>query len=1047
MFTGAVDGRRGMRRAAARLVGALLLLLAMQAPAWGALALDVSVSSGRSSASSTLSSTSFATSGSGELLLAFVATDAAAAGANVVGVTGGGLAWALVRRSNAQPGDAEIWRAYAPTALAGVSVTATLSQSVAASITVIGITGADASGVGGAGAIGATGGTSAASGAPQASVVTTRANSWVFGVGNDYDRAIARVPASDQTLVSQYLASTGDTYWVQRRNTPTANAGTSVAIADASPTTDRYNLAVVEVLPAAPAGSTFAVSGAIAPASLGAGAVLTLSQGATALSSSSSDASGNYRFSSVANGTFVVTPAKSGVSFTPASQAVTVGGAAVTLPTFAASASVTATYTVSGSISPAFVGAGTRLVLSQAGQQVAATTAGAIGTYSFTGVGNGSYTVTPGRSGVAYSPASAAVTVNGGAVTVPAFVATVTGAIHRPDLSVVIPSGRMAIVGTGSGRMFQYTHDTFNGGSGPLVIQPTYNPASGAYLGTQYVYALSGSTWTLAQQWPIAGAFVFDAAHGHFHFPFVSFGLYTVGSDGGPGAPVALSSKDGYCIDDSFIYAPTLPNAGALGNLGACTDPTSLRGLDIGAVDEYDETDPGQSISLAGVADGTYWLRAIADPENFLFESDKSNNETDVLIQIVGNTVTELQRVTPVLPPPPVVALTSPADQARLSGSVTLLASPPGGAAAVQFLLNGQPLGAPVPAPYALNWDTTTVPDGVSWLAVQATDAVSGRTGTSAVARVTVANGGTRPPVVTVIDPDPGSVVSAISALGATVAATSPVVKLQFLVDGLPVGSPLTAPPYLDYWDSRTASDGPHVVAATATDTFGLVGTSAPVAVTVDNSHPPGAIGVDAVASRDGAGVLATPAFSTTSSSDLLVAFVAYDGPPKTAQTASVSGAGLAWSLAMRSNTQGGTSEVWFAKPGVVLTGASVSAQPGYSGFHGSLTVMAFSNAAGIGIVGRAAGMSGAPDIYLPGISAGNWVYAVGNDWDAAIGRAPSPGQILVHQRLDTAANDTFWVQATRAPSAANALVDIHDTAPATDQWNYAAVEIVAARP
>jgi hypothetical protein len=37
-------------------------------------------------------------------------------------------------------------------------------------------------------------------------------------------------------------------------------------------------------------------------------------------------------------------------------------------------------------------------------------------------------------------------------------------------------------------------------------------------------------------------------------------------------------------------------------------------------------------------------------------------------------------------------------------------------------------------------------------------------------------------------------------------------------------------------------------------------------------------------------------------------------------------------------------------------------------------------------------------------------------------------------------------VQSTAAPSLADGLVDIHDTAPTTDQWNYAAVEIVATR-
>jgi hypothetical protein len=579
------------------------------------------------------------------------------------------------------------------------------------------------------------------------------------------------------------------------------------------------------------------------------------------------------------------------------------------------------------------------------------------------------------------------------------------------------------------------------------VIQPALNAASGNYLGTQYIYSFSGGNWTLAKQLPIAGAFVFDTAHGHFHFPFVTFGLYA-DVNGSPGAPVAISAKDGFCIADSFIYDSTLPNAGALGNLGPCTDPLSLRGLDIGAVDEYDQTDEGQSISLAGVPDGTYWLRALVDPNNFLFESSKSNNQTDVKITISGNVVTELQRVTTVLPPPPSIVLTSPADLTTgLTGTVNLIASTTT-AAPVQFLLNGQALGGPVAAPsYTLAWDTTTAPDGSHWLAVQTTDPTSGMIGTSQVARVTVTNGGTRPPIVTVISPDAGATLSAITALGVTVGSAAPIASVQFYVDGSPVGAPLTAQPFLYYWDTRTASNAAHVLTAKATDSFGLVGTSAPVTITVDNSRPPSVIAIDAMVYSDASGVMTTPPLTTTTASDLLVAFVAYDGPANAPQTASVTGANLPWTLLMRSNTQKGTSEIWAVKASNILTNVTVTSQPGVSGFHGSLVVVAFTNAAGPGIVGRAGAPTGAPDIYVPGVSAGSWVFAVGNDWDKAIARVPITGQVLVHQRIDTVTGDTFWVQSTAAPSTTNALVTIHDNSPTTDQWNYAAVEIVPTRP
>ena len=122
----------------------------------------------------------------------------------------------------------------------------------------------------------------------------------------------------------------------------------------------------------------------------------------------------------------------------------------------------------------------------------------------------------------------------------------------------------------------------------------------------------------------------------------------------------------------------------------------------------------------------------------------------------------------------------------------------------------------------------------------------------------------------------------------------------------------------------------------------------------------------------------------------------------------------------------------------------TVSSQVG-SGFRGSLTVVAFTNTAGTSVVARTGAPTGAPDIPLPGVIAGDWVFAVGNDWDNAIARVPVSGQVLVHQQIDTVVGDTYWVQSTAAPSTANALVDIHDTAPTTDRWNYAAVEIVAA--
>jgi hypothetical protein len=215
------------------------------------LAIDATVWFDRNTVGNTITTPALTTTGPNELLLAFVSIDAPASGANntVTGIsnTGGGLTWVLVRRTNVRRGSAEIWRAFAPTAR---SITATARFSLnsnASSMTLIAFRGTDTTGANGAGAIGATGTGNGASGAPTASLTTTRANSWVWGVGNDWDRAAARTVGSGQTKVHEFLATVGDTYWVQRRNNTTPASGTTVTINDTAPINDRWNLSIVEV--------------------------------------------------------------------------------------------------------------------------------------------------------------------------------------------------------------------------------------------------------------------------------------------------------------------------------------------------------------------------------------------------------------------------------------------------------------------------------------------------------------------------------------------------------------------------------------------------------------------------------------------------------------------------------------------------------------------------------------------------------------------------------------------------------------------------------
>lgn len=221
-------------------ISALLPVLSGHAAAAG-LALDKQVSVHAASGTSATTA-AFTTAQASELLVAFISIDGPSGTAKqtVSGVTGGGLTWTLRQRVNAQAGTAEIWTASASSILTNATVKATHAASYASSLTVATFPGA---------AVGAVAGASATTGAPTVSLTTTKAGSWVWAAGTDWDRAQAHTVGALQTKVDEYLAPVGDTYWVQRQTNLTPAVGTVVASNDTAPTNDRWNFAAIEIVP------------------------------------------------------------------------------------------------------------------------------------------------------------------------------------------------------------------------------------------------------------------------------------------------------------------------------------------------------------------------------------------------------------------------------------------------------------------------------------------------------------------------------------------------------------------------------------------------------------------------------------------------------------------------------------------------------------------------------------------------------------------------------------------------------------------------------
>jgi hypothetical protein len=301
----------------------------------------------------------------------------------------------------------------------------------------------------------------------------------------------------------------------------------------------------------------------------------------------------------------------------------------------------------------------------------------------------------------------------------------------------------------------------------------------------------------------------------------------------------------------------------------------------------------------------------------------------------------------------------------------------------------------------------------------------------------------TTPPTVSMTAPVAGATVSGPVTLSANASDNIAVASVQFQVDGTAVGAPITQAPYTMSWDSTTVANGSHSISAVATDTGGNTATATPVTITTNNPIPVGPT-VDTITPTDGFGPV-TASVSTSAAGDLLLAFVGSDGPVS-AQTATVSGGGLTWSLVNRANGQLGDAEVWSARATTQLSSVNITATQGHAGYDESLTVVAFKGATGTGASVAGGAGAGTPSLSLTTTKASSLVFGVGHDWDNAIARTLGSGQAMVHQWLDTTTGDTFWTQRVNAVTgAAGSAVTVNDTAPGGDRWNLSIVEITSA--
>lgn len=93
-------------------------------------------------------------------------------------------------------------------------------------------------------------------------------------------------------------------------------------------------------------------------------------------------------------------------------------------------------------------------------------------------------------------------------------------------------------------------------------------------------------------------------------------------------------------------------------------------------------------------------------------------------------------------------------------------------------------------------------------------------------------------PLVLIMTPPADAVVSGTTTVSANASAGAGVESVRFLLDGVELAPPLTAPPYTVVWNTAASGDGTHALAAVARDAAGREATSRIVRVTADNVPP-----------------------------------------------------------------------------------------------------------------------------------------------------------------------------------------------------------------
>lgn len=175
-------------------------------------------------------------------------------------------------------------------------------------------------------------------------------------------------------------------------------------------------------------------------------------------------------------------------------------------------------------------------------------------------------------------------------------------------------------------RLLRFSTEVANTGDGPLEIW------GGSVSGNsqqvfQRIYQEDGGSRDR-----LAGEFVYHAGHGHIHFE--GFATYDLRLTNGNGDIVASGGKTSFClINIRQPFPDATAAAGRVHGRGG-SSCGQVQGISTGYSDVYSASLDDQWIDITGVADGTYWLEIVTDPEGNIQETNENNNSARIQIRL-----------------------------------------------------------------------------------------------------------------------------------------------------------------------------------------------------------------------------------------------------------------------------------------------------------------------------------------------------------------------------------------------------------------------------